>query len=168
MTRNKIIAAILLLLTSFAFGRYSAPEKVKIEKQVVTTESDKKDTDKKTQTDLDRNKHVETTTLEKKLPDGTTVKETKTVEDTSTQKKRDQQVLMDEQSTDTHSEKESKLVESGRNKLNLSLLVGAQVTKLSEPLVYGVSASRPFLGPVTLGLWGTTQKVGGVSVGLQF
>ncbi len=52
----------------------------------------------------------------------------------------------------------------GRSKVNLSALVGTDFTSPA----YGLHVSKEFLGPITLGAWGLTNKTVGLSVGLNF
>lgn len=65
----------------------------------------------------------------------------------------------------------SKIVTDEKTKLNaarprvgLSALVG---TDFSTP-VYGFAVNKEFIGPITLGAWGLTNKTLGVSIGLNF
>jgi hypothetical protein len=50
--------------------------------------------------------------------------------------------------------------------INVSALVGTDYTSL-KPL-YGVSMSKEFLGPITLGVYGMTNHVIGLSIGINF
>lgn len=147
--KNKILIGIVVLAGTYAAGRLSAPEKIKIEKQEVVVKDTEKQRDKEVITD----KKITT------LPDGTKVEEVKIRENTKTV------------TTETEKKKtnESKLVQSGAGKVNISGLFGIKPRKLQDGLVYGVSVSTRVLGPVTIGIWGLIpEPVVGVSAGLQF
>ncbi len=134
------------LAASFALGIYVTPDKVRVETKVVEVVK---------QVEVEREKHKETTVTER--PDGS--KETKTVEDTKTQKNT-------EETKDSNTAvKESETHPS--NKISISALGGFQTYNAFYP-VYGLSISRPLIGPVVIGLWGITPGVVGVSLGLQF
>lgn len=154
-TRSKIGLASVLLITSFAFGRWSTPEKVRIETKTVEVE-------KKTETtDTDRDKHQETTTVEVKKPDGTVETTTKTVLDSRT----DQQTK--EVQTDSKSTDQVKEVTRGSSPVTVSVLGGIQLGGPPTPL-YGAAITRPVLGPIAIGLFGLSNRVCGASVGLTF
>lgn len=159
-TKSIILIAVLLALLGFAFGRWSAPEKVKTVTQTVEVEKHTQ----QNQTDTDRDKHREVVTTEVTRPDGTTEKTTKTVEDTSTERKTKStdSTVITQQTTQT---KEST---GATAKVTISALVGTNVTNIAGGLVYGGSISKPILGPIAVGLWGLTSGVAGCSVGLSF
>lgn len=136
-TKNKVILSGVVILVSFAAGRFSVP--TKIEK-----------TEDKT-SEVDKNKHKETTIVVVTKPDGTKQETTEIVEDTSIQNKK----------TDDKS-----LVEIHYNgKTNISALAG---TNFGTSIAYGVHASTALIGPISVGAFGFTSGIVGVSVGLQF
>lgn len=51
---------------------------------------------------------------------------------------------------------------------NISLLAGTSSPKSDIEFVYGVSASKELIGPITLGAWVLTNKSVGLSIGLNF
>jgi hypothetical protein len=53
-----------------------------------------------------------------------------------------------------------------QSKFNVSLLAGGSLP-LTSP-VFGVSAQKNFIGPITLGAWVLNNGTGGLSVGLNF
>lgn len=158
------ITLAIVIVTAFAFGRFSAPEKVKTETKIVTQTATQDD--KATQVKLDQDQHLQIIKTETKKPDGTVVTVTQTQRDTDT--KRDTNQTDKTQSTTSTTETQTKEVEYGKSKITISALIGLDVTNLTGGPVYGASASRPFLGPICLGVWGFTNKTGGVSLGLQF
>lgn len=140
LNKNKeALGGILIIVVVFAAGRYSAPEKVKV--HTVTVEIEKK-------VDKQQNKKV----YIKENKDGS--KETTIIVDTSVK-----------ENTKANSESTIKEI-TVRDKLNVSLLVGGPLS-FSEP-TFGISANKNFIGPITLGLWGLTNKTVGFSVGLNF
>lgn len=158
MTKRQWLLLAAALLTAFAFGRWSAPEKIKIQKQIVEVE--KKSTTK--DTEAERNKRKEITVTEVIRPDGTKETTTHTVEETTAVKKKAES----DSSESNRASNETKEVEKSSSKTTVSLMVG---TNLQNPkIVYGGSAYRPILGPVGIGLWGLTDKTLGASVGLTF
>lgn len=152
--KYKAVLAGVALLTAFAFGRYSAPTSV--ETATTVKVDDKTKTDK--QTDVD--KHTETTTTETKKPDGTTETVTKTIEDT---KKKTSVEKTDVTTTDTKSSTETVYSSS---KITISALGG--ISSDLRDTVFGISFTRPVLGPITLGVWGLTSQEFGFSIGLTF
>lgn len=160
MERKQIIIAVLLLAGAFALGRYMTPEKIEIKEKIVYKE--KTDTDKKT--DTERNKEKHTVTVEEVRPDGTKIITTKIDENTGTKR-----------ITDTHEHKEvlltdekSETVEMGRNRVTISALGGLDIRDFTKPPVFGAHITKPFLGPIVIGVWGLSSATGGVSLGLQF
>lgn len=160
--KNKVIAAVVSLLVAFAAGRHSVPVSVKTE--VKTAETEKKASDTKTVTDRDRHKKTDIITVER--PDGT--KETHTVitDDTDTTRKTDSKSNTEIAKA---SDSKSETVRSSGH-LNLSVLAGGKISFSSSPImpVYGACVSRNLVGPITIGLFGLSDGVGGVAVGLDF
>lgn len=151
--KTKVILAILALSTTFAFGRFSAPTKVVTETKLVEVEK------KTSESDSERDKHKTTTTTETTKPDGTKETTTTTTEDSATKK--------ETSSTDDTSKTSDtiKTAENDSGRVNISLLGG--LTRDPEP-VYGLHVSARVLGPITAGIWGMTNRVYGISVGLSF
>jgi hypothetical protein len=52
-------------------------------------------------------------------------------------------------------------------KVNVSALAGVSTTDSRKP-VYGISVSKEFIGPITLGAFGLTNGIIGISVGVNF
>lgn len=154
-------STIVLLIASFAFGRYSVPQSTKTE--VKTDKKVEKRVDKKQ--DVNTRKRKNTTTTEITRPDGTKEKVTKIVEDSHTKKKTDTTKL---QNSEKVSSSISETVRSG-SRLTVSALVGTKVT-FSEPLtpVYGGMISKEILGPISIGAFGFNSGLAGMAVGLTF
>ena len=155
-TKYKVVICSVVVLTSFAFGRFSAPEKVRIETKTVEVEK------KTEQKETAANQHKEVTVTEVVKPDGTKETTTKTTEDiirkTDTVDK-----VVDAKEADT-----SKEVTRGSSKVTVSALAGINLSDPTKPPVLGASVTKPMLGPITTGLWGFTDKTVGVSIGLTF
>lgn len=133
--------ATAALLSAYALGRYTAPEVVKEIIHTIVIEKEIVD------------KHKETEIIEH--PDGS--KETKIIEDYH---------KTTDKSADSESSKES--IRSA-SKVTVAALYGAQAS-LSATFtpVYGLSISKPILGPFTVGAFGFSSGVVGLSVGLTF
>lgn len=139
-TKTKLLLASVSLLTAFAFGRWSAPEYRK-------TTKDQSET-------TDSSSHKKTTVIEKEKPDGT--KEKKTV------------VEEDKDRSKSKTDKESEEIRVSSSKTNISVLWGVDPRSPQTPK-YGLSVSRPILGPITVGLWALpTDPTVGFSLGLTF
>lgn len=160
-TKTKVILGSVAVVVAFAFGRYSAPEKVKIETK--TVEVEKKVTDK--QRNVQKKKHLVTTITETEKPDGTKTKVTKiTEEDDSNSNTNVSQTDTTNKSTDT-----TKEITYSSKKYSLSALAGTQFS-FSSPItpIYGGMFTRQILGPINAGVFGLSNKVGGISLGLTF
>jgi hypothetical protein len=152
-TKTKIIIVSIGLIAAFAVGRWAAPEKVRIETKVVEVEKKVEDTKK------DVVKHKETHTVKK--PDGT--EETTTTEDTTTKSDKHD---TDSTTTETDTTKE---VTRGSSKVTVLALAGLPVSFNTAVVpIYGVSVSKPILGPITIGAWGLSNSTAGFSIGLTF
>lgn len=159
--RTIVILSTLMLVTSFAFGRWTSPEKVKIETRTVEVE---KKTDQ-LQTDTNRNRRTEVTETQITRPDGTTEKTKKTIQTAETHKETDHSA-----STDSSTLKEeSKEVTRSTGRTTVSALIGVQLRGLTaaSPLLYGAQVYRPVLGPIGIGIWGFTDLSFGVSLGIS-
>lgn len=154
--RTKLLLGALALLTSFALGRFSTPETVKVETKTVQVDS------KVDNTSTNQDKHQDTTTTTTKAPDGTVVTKTETVVDTNTHRQ-----TRDTDTTDTSTDT-SKEVTRSSSKLSISVLAGVNVTSPGATPVYGGSITRGLIGPLTVGLFGLSNGVVGASVGLTF
>lgn len=139
----KTIALILGgLILSFAIGRYS------VKNEVIT-----KTVEVQTHENKEVRRHTESTTT--KTPDGTTTTTTTTDTATTSQKEQSKEIAT------------QKIVEAIEPKLNVSVLMGYNRNNLHE-LIIGAHISKQLLGPVSFGVWVTTEKSFGVSVGLEF
>lgn len=143
----KLGIVIVILLGTFAAGRYSAQSATVSAKTDTTIAEDKKSV---------QDKHKETTTVTEKKPDGTTKTVTKVTEDTETKKQTDTDTVSHTQQT----------VTPVKASLNISGLVGLDLP--SQLPVYGVSINKQVLGPMTVGAYGLTNGVVGISIGLNF
>jgi hypothetical protein len=147
--KTQAIAALILVLTSFAVGRYSVQQPPAIKTQEVTkvqeTENQAKDT------------HTQTKTVVDKLPTGEV--KTTTVTDTT--------VLTKTKETDnTVQTLQQTVVPTSRPKLNVSALLAYDYH--SGGVAYGLSVQKEVLGPIAAGLYGLNNGTIGVSIGLDF
>ncbi len=159
-TKTKVILATIALLVSFAVGRYTVPEKIRTEKQIVEVE-------KKTETkesEANRNKHKETKVVEVVKPDGTKETTTTTTEDTQTDKKTNQQ----DNTQSTNTTTETKEVTFGTQKTTLAFMAGARLSLDAQTPILGAQVYKPVLGPIGIGVWYLTNQTIGASIGLSF
>lgn len=154
-TKYKVVLAAIALLGAFAAGRYLAPEKIKIEKQIVEVE--KKSSNK----DAEKNTRKTTTVTKTTYPDGRVEERTVVVEET------DRKSSSTTVSEGSKTENEVTEVTHSSSRVTISALAGAPTSSLQLP-VYGVAISKPVLGPITVGAWGLSSGVIGASLGLTF
>ena len=70
--------------------------------------------------------------------------------------------------TDSKTDKTAEEKTSIKSKTNISLLVGTSSPLSTLDTVYGISANKELIGPVTVGAWVLTNKSIGLSIGLNF
>lgn len=172
------VVCLVLCAVSYGFGRYGAPdkvverekvriEKVEVEKQVVVVQ-EKIKVERIYLAETSKRIHREETC--KTYPDGTV--ESKKTEDINVDKIiREQDVKFVDKVVEKMTEKinyvdriveKEKIVERERPNWRLGVMAGYDVGYLtSDPgagLVFGGIAERRILGPVSVGLWGTSAK----------
>lgn len=157
-TKTKIIIAASALIGAFATGRWMAPEKVKIEKQIVEVE--KKSSDK----DAEKSTKKTTTTTKVTRPDGSVEETTTVVEETNRKSSKS------ETSESGKSDTETTEITRGSSKVSVLALGGVKLSGdvSNQVPVYGLSVSKPILGPITVGVWGLSNSIIGASIGLTF
>ena len=151
-TKTKVAVVLVVAVLGYAAGRYTTPVKV-VEKRVEVEKVVKN-------TDVDKEQRKETTKTTVTRPDGTT--ETKETTVTDTKKKTETEVVTDRR---VSTEKE---VTFDSKKVTISLMLGSTLTSPFMPPVYGLSATKPILGPLTVGGWGLSTGVFGLSLGVTF
>lgn len=150
-TKNIIILSLVVLAITFATGRMSVSKKIEIKEVEKIVYKERVDQDKQV------NDHKKTVIVKK--PDGTV---TTTVTDSNiTDTKTDTQI--DLTKTDT----KSKTVTPMNIGMNFSLLAGINAANPVGGFIYGLSITKPLLGPVTFGLSLFTDKHVFVSLGLN-
>ena len=150
-TKQMLIIGAVALLTAFAVGRWSAPEKVKIQ----TVEVEKKTEDKKVNID----DHKVTTIVETDKPDGTKTKTTVITDNKDTK-------VVDKKTDDT-TKTTTKEIDKSSSNVTISALAAINITSPGLP-IYGASVTKPILGPITVGIFGFQNGMAGASVGLTF
>jgi hypothetical protein len=144
--KYKIVVVIVALGVSFAFGRYSVtPPNTK------TVETVKTDTKEQT----DQNKHIVTVITK----DCKTGKEVTTITEDDSLRQREVQKTVDNLL--------QTVTQQQRGRINISALGGASFSDSLKP-VYGVSANKEFIGPITLGAFGLSNGVVGLQIGVNF
>ncbi len=145
--KYKVIAVTVVAVGSFAAGRWMAPTKVETKvvevEKIVTVKEEQKRKDKKT--------------VITKKPDGETTTVITEITDTNTSNK----------TVDLSLKSEQTKKEMSTSKVTVSALAGFSLTNPSG-LLYGVSISKPVLGPLTLGVFGFQDKRVGFSIGFTF
>lgn len=108
--------------------------------------------DKSTQDvkETDTNAQVKTVIVEKKEKDGTIETTTTTTKDVVSVSKEDK----------------TQTIAPTKSLYNVQAIIATDF-KSVQP-IYGVSASKQFLGPVSLGVFGLTNKTIGVTIGITF
>lgn len=145
--KREIILVLIGLIITFAAGRYLAESPdVSLSELQVSHEKIHEDKDTHTQTKI----------VTQIQPSG--VKTITTTID---------QVTTDAKQTQDDTKTQVKETVSSKSRLNVSGIVGLQLGSDMKP-VYGVSVSKQFLGPVTVGGVGLTNGVLGVTIGLDF
>lgn len=134
----QVIGGVIIIVIAFCAGRFFAPEKIKVEVKTVEVE--------KVVTKVQHKKVVI-----RQNKDGS--KETVIITDTKSDEK-----------SKGKSQTDTKEIVNGK-KLNVSALVG---TTFPLNPVFGVSANKEILGPVTAGAWGLSNGTFGLSLGLNF
>lgn len=149
-SNTKYTIAGVAILAAFAGGRYSVrqPEvKTTEQLQINTLEDKAKDT------------HIITTVVTVKEPDGSE-KTTKNTETTITAK--------GTVNSSTTAQIQQTVTPAKTGTLNVSALVGNDFGVGVLKPVYGVSVSKEILGPITVGAFGLTSGMVGLSIGLNF
>lgn len=150
--KSKILALVGGLLIAFALGRYSAPGGQSTASTSTTTQTQTTDTTK------NRDTHKHTQVTHTKDADGKETTVTVVDEDTT--------VVTDKKQDKVTDEKKTEVVQA-RKTLNVSALAGVDVRDLTTP-VYGVSVTKEIAGPITIGAFGLTNGVVGISLGISF
>lgn len=148
---RKILLGIVALVTAFAFGRYT----VSVKPNVTTITATKS----ASQTVADKDTHTQTQIVEVKEPTGEVKTTTTITKDTVSVVDKTRNV--ETQATETVSQ-------STRKTLNVAALVGMDVVHHLGTPVYGVSVSKELIGPVTVGVFGMSNSLVGISVSLNF
>jgi hypothetical protein len=146
----KIIVSIVVVLSTFAAGRFSVQKPTV--KTTVATQTD-------THIDEKKDTHTITTTTTKKEPNGET--DTIQVVDMTTK-------VHDLENQQADTQIQQTIIPPKTNTLNISGLVGNDFTKGLLAPTYGVSVTKQVLGPMTVGAWGLTNGTIGLSIGLNF
>lgn len=139
---KKYAPYLLVAIVFFGLGKYMSHQDIT---QTIA---------KETTTAKDTNTKKSTTII--KAPDGTET--TTTTEETTTK-------------TRKHEELESHTEIKSEAPLNVSILVATEADirafKSFRP-IYGLSVSKEYIGPITIGAFGLTNGIVGVSVGVNF
>lgn len=156
----------IAFIVGLVVGHFSLhPSSITKEAETVTKTNENKKVD--TVSDVDQHRHMVTTTTEMDKPDGTKVKVTQVTDDTNTDNKTKTD---DVDKTVSSVDAKSKEVIKYSSGVSFNVMYGAPLSLtsgLGTP-VYGVAASKTILGPFSIGAFGFTSGLAGVSVGLSF
>ena len=160
----KVLVVLGIFATGAAFGKFAGPSKVEYKDKIVYQDKIVTQTDEDKTKDL--NKNVVTTKTETDKPDGTKVIQTVT---------QDKSTLISSDKTDTKStntvnstEEKSEVKIYSKNDWMLSVIATKDLSNLAAPFSFGGLIQRRILGPIYLGVLGTSNKEVGVGVGLSF
>lgn len=159
-TKQKIVTGGAVILASFAVGRYTVPEHIKIETKTVEVIKEVKVEDKTRAKKKDK-KYTRTVTIH---PDGSSISVSEIVENSS-------DIIKDDKKTNTETniaKDETKEVTRGGSRFNISALAGANPLRPTDGLDYGLSVTKDLIGPITIGAWGLSNGIGGLSLGVSF
>ena len=151
MDKRVLTIAGAVVAGAFLVGRYTGPERVKIETKTEIREVRVTDESRKLET---TQRIIETT-----KPDGSKVKDTRIKT-----KRESEKSTAAETKAASHQVKE---IESRRGVL-VSPLIGVRLDDLSGGAIFGAHISKQFIGPLHLGAWGLSDFTVGVSLGLEF
>jgi hypothetical protein len=147
--KYKVLIILVVVAGAFVAGRWMAPEKIRIVTHTVEVE-------KKT---ADVAEHKQTVTVVVVKPDGTNQSTTTVTDDTHV-------VAADD--TDTTTKTTETKTEGSTSKVTVGVLAIVKPFGSPQPPVYGITVSRPILGPLTIGIQAlTTGSIGGM-VGVTF
>jgi hypothetical protein len=144
----KIIGVVVGLLVSFAFGEYLGRKSDT--HTTITTKVDDK-------TQQDKDTHTKTTITETKDPSGKDTKVTVITQDQDTKTT---------ETKDTSTKTDTVTTSSNKPQYNVSALMAYDIHTLLP--TYGISASKQFIGPITIGVFGLTNGTIGLSAGVNF
>jgi hypothetical protein len=148
--KTQIIILGVSCLICFATGRFFAGKsEVKTEQKIAENKV----------VDQDKDTHTHTVTVTTKAKDGTT-KITQTQDSDTIDVKDTDTIIQSDTKTDT--------IPPKTNLTNVSALVGNNFGNGLFAPVYGVSVTHQVLGPFTVGAYGLTSGIIGVSVGVNF
>lgn len=169
--KKKLLIVVVYTAVVGAFGSFLTPVKVTIQKEYVKDDTKTEVKLDKTQTDANKDRHIEKTVVEKVNKDGSKETTTKVVEDDSVKKSSNK----DNSNTDVdhklETAKETKIVEKSKMRTTISAIGGAQLgfsNGFSAVPVYGLQVQRDIFGPINLGVMGLSNGTAALSVGISF
>jgi hypothetical protein len=145
--KSKLILATVCLGLGAIAGYELVPTRVEYKEKVV----------EKIVTQTETKKDRDLVRVKETRPDGTTITRTEIKDRTET----------NSSSATTKVAETSKTTER-RTPVNLSLLAGKPLGNIvNAEYTFGLHASKQLLGPLSLGVWGTTDKTIGLSLGVS-
>lgn len=164
--RPYVISSVVMLLVGLVTGRYLAPEKVqvKIQEKIVTKTVVKW----KTKYVKSQKNDKETIIVETKYPDGTIKREKRIIDRGTLQVDLTKEGSKSDQTTVS---KDLEYAKTSARDWHVSLLATNTYPEnnvLSDNISYGIHAERRIIGPFYVGVYGTTNKNYGLSLGYDW
>lgn len=156
----RIIVSVAALVTAFAVGRYTVPVKLKIETKIVEVEKKTEKVDEKKNKDV----HKEVTRQEVILKDGSRTITTKEITDIKDKGK------IDSTSKDSVVKTEEHTKEVVRETSPTTIMIVGQSNLFSGnsgSMDFGISVSKPVLGPICIGIQAFKSGTVGAGIGLN-
>lgn len=170
--RRRILAVAVIFAVGLAFGRYTAPEKVKIEKEIVTVEATEKKVDENLKTNTNRDRNVRKMVVEVTYPDGRKETRTEYTEDSTTNRVAEKTKDSLENTQKTITERTVEETTYRKSDLSISVIAGSQFSTSggisAGSVCYGGHIQKSLIGPITVGIWGLSNGTAGGSLGLLF
>lgn len=168
ITGKKLAIGIAgIFVVGVAAGHWTVPLLVKETKTLTSTE--KKIDEVKKDFNTNKDNHTKTVITETEFPGGKKQKVTEITQDQETHST----LVTDNKSKDStaSTEVDTKTVKKELG-LNLSFMVGPDfsygISSAFQHMCYGGQVNKEIVGPLTLGVWGTSCRQGGLELGLQF
>lgn len=147
--RTLLISLGVIVLLSFAFGRWSTPKRTEIKEKEKSSKEHVEQHEKDTDFEV----------IKIKRPDGTTIEK-------RVRKTKDKSKEVDKEKK---SKEKSTLVITNGSKTFINVMIGKSLSNFTtSPLSYGLHVGTSLIGPINIGVYGTTEKTVGITLGVSF
>lgn len=157
------LVALGLAALGYAFGRYTAPEKV-VEKEKIKVQTVEvvKEVIKEVKVE---NKNVNTRTRVVEYPDGRKETITEVIDRTTVGTNTDTNT--DSNSSSTTEKEKEKITINKKPDWKFTGLAGVEISDFGTP-IYGGMVEKRILGPISVGVWGLSDKTVGGAISIEF